>query len=264
MTSEDKLLLARIEDKARRCSENSMITNSGFLDMHERSVVYGMRLAYPDVKMLFYGAFDDAERTVAVFLPEYIDAENTEELCRYFDDNPDDDPLSVIEIEKDRFSRPLSHRDYLGALMGLGIKRETAGDIIVSESGCKMAVLEKMALFIVENMDKAGRGSLKGKIIPASQARKGTKSSGIPDSFTVSSMRLDSVIKNAFHISRSDAADAIESGVVFVNDVESTKPDRKISAGDKIVFRRKGRIIIEDCSSVSKKGRIIVEIIRFV
>lgn len=263
MTSEDKLLLAKIEDKARQCSENSMITNSGFLDMHERSVAAEMRLQYADVKMIFYGVFDGAERTVAVFLPECIQAENAEELSAYFEENPEDNPLAVISIEKDKFSPALGHRDYLGALMGLGIKRELTGDITVGENGCKMAVLDKIAPFIIENMDKAGRGTLKAEIIPASQARESTKSAGVPDSFTVSSMRLDSVVKNAFRVSRGDAANAIESGVVFVNDVECVKPDKKVAAGDKVVFRRKGRIIVEDCSAVSKKGRVIVEILRF-
>lgn len=264
MTQEDKLLIAKIEDKARLCSENSMITNSGFLDMHERSVVSEMRLQYPDIRMLFYGVFDGAERNVAVFLPEYIEAENEEELNGFFAENPDDNPLAVIELEKDKFSPALSHRDYLGALMGLGIRREMTGDIIVGENGCKMAVLEKIAPFIAENMSKAGRGTLKAKIIPLSQVGESEKVTGIPDSFTVSSMRLDSVVKNAFRVSRGDASAAIESGTVFVNDIECTKPDKKISAGDKIVFRRKGRIIVEDCSSVSKKGRIIVEITKFV
>lgn len=264
MTQEDKLLIAKIEDKARLCSENSMITSSSFLDMHERSVVSGMRLQYPDIKMIFYGVFDGAERSIAVFLPEYIEAENEEQLCRFFAENPEDNPLSVVELEKDKFSSALSHRDYLGALMGLGIRREMTGDIIVGESGCKMAVLAKIAPFIVENLDKAGRGTLKAKIIPALQVGESEKASGIPDSFTVSSMRLDSVIKNAFRVSRGDAAAAVESGIVFVNDIECTKPDKKIAAGDKVVFRRKGRIIVEDCSSVSKKGRVIVEITKFV
>ena len=133
MTADDKLLLARIEDKARQCSENSMITNSVFLDMHERSVVAEMRLQYSDVKMIFYGGFEEAERTVAVFLPEYIDAADSDELRAYFDENPADNPLSVIRLEKDKFSPALSHRDYLGALMGLGIRRETTGDITVEE-----------------------------------------------------------------------------------------------------------------------------------
>lgn len=264
MTNEEKLLIARIEDKMRLCSENSMITSSDFLDMHERSVVSQIRLRYSDVKIVFYGVFDGAERTVAVFLPEYIEAENSAELEAYFDENPDDNPLAAIRLEKDKFSPALSHRDYLGALMGLGIRREMTGDIKVDENGCELIVLTKIAPYVADNMSKAGRGTLKAEIIPASQAKSGAKASGVSDSFTVSSMRLDSVVKNAFRVSRGDAAAAIEGGAVFVNDVECEKPDKKVAAGDKIVFRRKGRIIINDCSCVSKKGRVIVEITRFV
>ncbi len=264
MTDADRLLLARLDDKARQCSENSMITNSDFLDMHSRSLAAEMRLNYPDVRMIFYGVFDGAERCVAVFLPEYIEAENTDELAAYFEENPLDNPLAVIEVEKDRFSPGLSHRDYLGALMGLGIRRELTGDINVEKSGCKMAVISKIAPFIIDNMDKAGRGTLKAKIVPVKQASDGAKPTGVEDSFTVSSMRLDSVVKNAFRVSRTEAVNAIEGGTVFVNDVECLKPDKKTGAGDKIVFRRKGRIIINECSAVSKKGRIIVEITKFV
>ena len=260
MNNEDKFLIAAVHDKERQCSENSMITNSVFLDMRERSVVATLKSEYPDAKMIFYGGFDDSERSLALFLPEYVDGND---ICGYFEQCPDADPISVVEIEKDKFSPALGHRDYLGALMGLGIKREMTGDIIVSENGCRMAVLAKIAPFVAENLSKAGRGTLKAKIIPPSEAREGTKAVGIPDSFTVSSMRLDSVVKNAFRLSRGDAADAIESGVVYVNDVECTKPDKKIAEGDKIVFRRKGRIIVDDCSSVSKKGRVIVEITKF-
>lgn len=260
MNEEDKLLLAKIRDRERQCSDNSMITNSVFLDMRERSVVASSHF---DIRMIFYGGFEDAERTTAVFLPEYIEAQDLQALFEYFDECPEADPVAIIEIEKDKFSPALSHRDYLGALMGLGIKREMTGDIIVSENGCKMAVLEKIAPFIVENLGKAGRGTLKAKIISSGEARKGAKVVGTPDSFTVSSMRLDSVVKNAFRVSRGDACAAIEAGLVFVNDLECTKPDKKIAQSDKVVFRRKGRIIVKDCSSVSKKGRIIVEITRF-
>ncbi len=263
MNSEDKILIAKIEDKMRQCSENAMITNSVFLDMHERSVVSSMRASYPDVKTVFYGGFADAERTAAVMLPDYVEANDFESLCGYFEECSESDPLAVIEVEKDKFSPSLSHRDYLGALMGLGIKREITGDIIVTENGCRIAVLESMAEFIAENLTKAGRGTLKTKIVPPHTVREEKTAAGENDSFTVSSMRLDSVVKNAFRVSRSDACAAIESGIVYVNDIECLKADRRISQGDKIVFRRKGRIIIEDCSSVSKKGRVIVNIKKF-
>lgn len=263
MNNEDKILIAKTEDKARQCSDNSMVTSTVFLDMHERSVVSGMRLPYPDVKTVFYGGFDEAERTVAVMLPEYIEANDFESLCAYFDECPENNPLMIVEVEKDKFSPALGHRDYLGALMSLGIKREVTGDIIVSEAGCKIAVLAHMADFIAENLSKAGRGSLKAKTLQPVHGGSGEKAGGEEESFTVSSMRLDSVVKNAFRISRSDACAGIESGVVFVNDVECMKADKKIGEGDKIVFRRKGRIIVRDCSSVSKKGRIIVKIEKF-
>ncbi len=264
MTAEDKILIAKYEDKVRQCRDNSMITCTAFLDMRERSVIATHLSPQSEAKTVFYGVFDDAERVAAVMLPYYIEADDFESLCSYFSENPDDNPLAVVEVEKDRFSKPLSHRDYLGALMSLGIRREMTGDIIVNENGCKIAVLAHMADYIAENLCKAGRGSLKAKVVSAPTVTETEKATGVEDSFTVSSMRLDSVVKNAFKVSRGDACKAIESGVVFVNDSECLKADKKICGGDKIVFRRKGRIIVEDCSSVSKKGRIIVIIKRFV
>lgn len=263
MNSDDKILIAKIEDKMRQCSDNSMITNSVFLDMHERSVAASVCRSFRDIKTVFYGGFTDAERTVAVMLPDYIEAEDSDSLCLYFEECPESDPLAVVEVEKDRFSPALSHRDYLGALMGLGIRREVTGDIVVTETGCRIAVLEQMAEFIAENLVKAGRGTLKTKIVPPHTVREGSSAQGVADSFTVSSMRLDSVVKNAFRVSRGDACTAIESGVVFVNDIECLKADKKIQQGDKIVFRRKGRIIVEDCSGMSKKGRVIVCVKKF-
>lgn len=263
MNAEDKILAARLEDKARLCSENSMITHTSFLDMRERSVAMALHSSFSDVKTVFYGGFDDAERTVAVMLPYFIEADSTESLHRYFTENPDDCPIKIIEIKKDKFSPALSHRDYLGALMGLGIRRDVTGDIIVNENGCKIAVLSSIAPFITENLNKAGRGTLRAEITDLSLIGNSEKASGTPESFTVSSMRVDSVVKNAFNLSRGAAAQAIEGGLVYVNDSECLKSDKKIFAGDKIVLRRKGRLIVEDCSSVSKKGRIIVKIKKF-
>lgn len=259
--SDDKLLLARMQDKARLCSDNSMITHSDFLDMHERSLVKNMNLPFSDVRRVFYGAFPDAERTLAVLLPPYIEATDTESLGEYFKSDPDLNPITVLRVKKDRFSPPLGHRDYLGALMSLGIKREMTGDIRVVEDGCFIAVLNKIAPFICENLGRAGRGSLTAAPAePSELATLEDSDSGVADSFTVSTMRLDSVVKNGFSVSRSVACDAIEHGLVFVNDCECLKSDKRISEGDKIVFRRKGRIVVTDCSGVSKKGRIIVNI----
>ena len=103
MNEKDKILLAKIRDRARQCSDNSMITNSVFLDMRERSVVASARLE-GEINMHFYGGFEDSERTVAVFLPEYFEARSLDELFDYFGECPESDPISIIEIEKDKFT----------------------------------------------------------------------------------------------------------------------------------------------------------------
>lgn len=261
---EEKLLLARIEDKARLCSDNSMLANSDFLNMHEQSLVKNMRLSYSDVRLALYSPLPDSERRIAVFLPPYIEAEDADGLAEYFESDPDSDPITVLQVKKDRFSPPLSHRDYLGALMSLGIKRETTGDIRITEDGCMLAVLNKIAPFIIENLGRAGRGTLTATSVPHSELKAlGNSDTATCASFTVSTLRLDSMVKNGFSVSRSAACDAIEHGLVFVNDCECMKADKRIGEGDKIVFRRKGRLIVTDCSAVSKKGRIIVNVKKY-
>lgn len=256
------MLVSFLEDKAAKCSDCNMITCSRFLDMHERSLAAAIKTP-PEVNRIFYGAFDGAERSLAVFFPEYTQVETYEDAVNYFNDYPDDCPVRVLEITKDKFSKPLGHRDYLGAVMGLGLSRDVTGDILVNDKGCLMAVTENMADYIADNMDKAGRGTLKTEVKLPCEVEQTKAQTGTPDSFTVSSPRLDSIVKNGFGVSRDNACSSIEHGLVFINDTECLKADKKVTEGDKITFRHKGRIIIDDCSSVSKKGRVIVKIRRF-
>lgn len=231
--------------------------------MHEKSLVNTMRLPY-GVHRIFYGGFDGAERNIALFLPEYIEATDFDSLTEFFKDSPDDCPLMILEIKKDKFSKALTHRDYLGALMGLGINRDMTGDIIVDDKGCHIAVIRSMAKYIADNMTSAGRGTLSIECLDPHNVNSLQREEGVEDSFTVSSPRLDSIVKNGFFISRDSACEAISKGLVFVNDTECLKPDRKIGEGDKITLRHKGRIIITACPGKSKKGRDIINVTRFV
>ncbi len=262
MTEEDKILISLISEKAEQCLDRQMITQTRFLDMHEKSVASGIRLP-GGVKRVFYSGFEDAERYLAVFLPGYIEADDEKSLADYFASSPDDCPVAVLEVTKDKFSKALTHRDYLGALMGLGINRDTVGDIKVGENGCHIAVIKSMAEYISRNLTSAGRGTLNIRILPPGEADSVPAAQGVPDSFTVSSPRLDSIVKNGFSVSRDAACEAITRGLVFVNDIECFKPDRKINEGDKITFRHKGRIFIESFPGKSRKGKEIVSIIRY-
>ena len=256
--NEDRILISFLEDKALQCSRNQVITCSRFLDMHERSIASFIKLP-EGVTRVFFGQDPDAERTVACYLPSYVEAADSDSLMEYFAENPEDCPIKVLDITKDRFSRPLSHRDYLGAVMGLGINRDITGDIIVSEKGCLMSVTSNMAEYICSNLSKAGRGTLTVSVAYPWEVKRERLDNGVEEFFTVSGLRLDSIVKNAFSLSRDAASEAISKGLVFVNDTECFKPDRRVTGGDKITLRHKGRVIIDDCSGVSKKGRIIVK-----
>lgn len=263
MTSDEKILVSCVAEKAEQCLDRQMITESKFLDMHEKSLVNGLKLPF-GVRRIFYGGFEDAERTVAVFLPEYIEANDYASLEEHFRTVPDDCPVALLKVSKDKFSKPLTHRDYLGALMGLGINRDMTGDIMVNDNGCHIAVMKNMAEYIVKNMNSAGRGTLTIEITSPWEAEGIEKNEGVPDSFTVSSPRLDSIVKNGFSVSRDAACEAISKGLVSLNDSECLKPDKRIAEGDKIVLRHKGRIIISSLGGKSKRGRDIVNVIRFV
>lgn len=254
---EKKILLSLIEERSIKCDELQMITSSKFLDMNEKSLVTAMK-PVPGVFRLFYGGFEEAERTVAVFLPEYTAVKSGEELKAYFEQYEEDNPLCLLKVEKDKFSKALTHRDYLGALMGLGIKRDVIGDIRVNDSGCEIACIKTMADYIKENLTKAGRGTLNIEITDFSHAQRTENEAGEEICFTVSSPRLDSIVKNAFGVSRDSACEAIDRGLVFVNDLQAAKPDKKIQDGDKIVLRHKGRFIVSSSGDMSKKGRYII------
>ncbi|MBQ6466367.1 MAG: hypothetical protein IJJ61_00280 [Clostridia bacterium] len=262
MTREDKILLSLLEEKAVKCSESGMITCSRFLNLCEKSLALSLKIP-GDVNRVFYSGFGEGERTICIFFPDYTGVSDSEGADRWFRDNPEDCPMNILAIKKDKYSKNLTHRDYLGAVTGLGISRDVIGDIIVKEDGCFMAVSRKTAGYIAENFAKAGRSTLTLEVKYPFEIEAENSPEGMPETFTVSSLRLDSTIKNGFGISRESACEAIVKGLVFVNDIQCLKPDRKLEQGDKVVLRHKGRIIITECENYSRKGRLIVKILKF-
>lgn len=243
MVKEDELLLAGIEDKIRRCLENYIVTNSTFLDMRQRTLAEARCRQHKGLRYRFYGGYEEAERTIAVFLPDYA------ELEEYH-------PLALLRITQDGY-RTLSHRDYLGALMGLGIRREMAGDILVREKSADIVIMKEMGDFLLYNFDKAGRTALKAEIVPIEEIV-------VPENRfeekrdTVASLRLDSLVAAVFSLSRGRAVEAIEGGMVFVNGLQTEKADRQIKEGDKLVLRSKGKVLLKAVGGVTKKDRISI------
>ena len=146
--------------------------------------------------------------------------------------------------------------------MGLGIRRDVTGDILVNSKGADAIVLRSIADFIEMNMTSAGRSSL-------SAAQAGISDLVIPEQHfedrnaSVASLRLDNLLSAAFGISRSRAAEAVRSGLVFVDGIEMSKPDHQLDEGARIVLRHKGKAVLSEIGRTTSKNRIHVRISRY-
>jgi len=252
----NEVLLSVTDDRYMKCADEYVITHGSFLDVFQQSDVLKRYSKVKDCNFFLYGGHSDCERKLPVFVPKHLETDCEEDLYNYFLENPDDDPVSCIHIKKDKFSS-MTHRDYLGALMGLGIKRETIGDIDVSENGAYIFTLKKIAPFICDNLISVGRGSVRAVVTEKSDY-KPVKAKIEEKTSTVSSLRLDNIVSLCYNLSRTKATEAVNSGLVFVNGVEDCKPDRKVGEGDKIVFRSKGKVVVKEIAGLTKKQRTVV------
>ena len=257
--TDDELLLAHARDLKTKSADNSMITATAFLDERQRSLISVLEKEQNKYTDTFYfGGYKDAVRTAAVFVPKFFE---TADIDMFFAENPDDCPFCLLRIDKDRFTG-LSHRDYLGALMALGVKREMLGDLLVDENGCFVPCVKSVKSFIINQLESVGRASVKAHEMPFSEiARTEAKSEEMV--CFVSSLRLDNAVSAAFSVSRTKAAEAIEKGLVFVNSVQSFKPDCKLSENCTLVLRGKGKAVLEEILGESKKGRLRIRIKKY-
>ena len=246
MLKEDEILLNYIEDKKRQCEEQYMLTSTAFLDIRQLAIAEN-ELRY--TRHLSCGGYGDAERRVIVFLPDYADTDAPL--------SEDDNPLALLRVSIPKGGKKLTHRDYLGSLLSLGIDRNVTGDILVRDDGADIVILKSIAEYLLANYSAAGHTRLSCEVLPISKLDRGSiKTEYRRD--TVASMRLDNIVSSVFPMARGKAQEAINSGIVFVNNIQCTKADRQVDCGDKIVLRGKGKAVIKECGSPTKKGRIPV------
>lgn len=250
-TAEDKLLLAKVWDKINAGIRKNIPASSCFLSPRELEMT---RFLFGQPQGLFaFGGYEEAERKMLVYLPEYLP-----EDALYGQDSP------VVCLRCDFFQGDSpSHRDFLGALMGAGIGRETLGDICVGQGRCDFFVTKQIAPYILQNFTGAGRTRVRLQAIPLSQAeipRPETRE--IRD--TVASLRLDSVIASGFRMGRSLAAQYIAAGKAAIDGLPCEKPDKPVPQGSKISVRGLGKICLRTVGAETKKGRISVVIDKYI
>ena len=248
---EDRVLLAKLWDKIQAGIRRCIIANTCFLSPREQEMARYLFGAEPGLQ--FFGGYEDAERKMLVFLPDYL-----EEDSLYGEDSP------IVCLRATFFEEDaLSHRDFLGSLMGEGIARETVGDICVGKGACDFFVTAEIALYIEQNYFSAGRTKLHLSRVPLRDAQiPEPEIKEIKD--TVASLRLDSVISSGFRIGRSLAAQYISAGKAAIDGLPCEKPDKAVSEGMKISVRGLGKIKLASVNGKTKKDRISVIIHRYV
>ena len=250
-TPEDKMLLAKLWDKLGAGMRKNCIANSAFLSPRELNLA---RYLFGAAEGLHaFGGYPDAERKMLIYLPEYLDETALTD---------EDSPIVCLRAAFYEGDTP-SHRDFLGALMGVGVSRDSVGDICVGKGSCDFFVTAQIAPFILQNFTGAGRTRLHLEPIPLSQVQiTEPETKQIKD--TLASLRLDSVISAGFRVGRSQAAQYVTSGRAAIDGLPCEKPDKAVEEGSKISVRGLGKIRLTTVNGQTKKGRISVVIDRYV
>lgn len=248
----EELLKKRMTELADKAFQQSMYTHTSFLSLAEQSLYYEMetKLSYAHGKL--YSGYGYGERKVLMFGSEALFGYEIEP------------PIVCLRIEPlaKKFSEPLTHRDYLGAILNLGMERECIGDILVEEDGAYVFCLETMADYIQKEMTRIRHTAVMAKPVMGEELDIQPKFKKI-EGF-VASFRLDTVISLGFGLSRKESAAYIQGKRVFINGKLTENNGKTLNEGDIISVRGLGKIIFSEIRGQSKKGRFSVVIQKFI
>ena len=255
---EEKILLCRILDKYNAMRNGGYMTSTGFLS--DRIGILADRLlrhvGAADDEYFFDGGYDGASRKILIFVPDYM----TKEDCKALGSSP----LRYVRTSYYK-EYVLTHRDFLGSLLGDGVSREVIGDILVNDGDKKtdIVVTEHILSHMLHSFFSVGRAKVDCTEITREELFvPEQKTETVKD--TVASLRLDGVISAALGMSRDKASAAVERGIVELNHFPCTKGEKLLSEGDAVTVRGFGKFILSQVGNLSKKGRIFIEIKRFV
>ena len=235
--TEDRLQFARALDKARASKSRAAFTD--FLNP-QRCAVFLQQFIKACTEVEAWGGYPDAERKMLGFGVDHAE---------------DKFPIVPLDITYNtRFSKQLTHRDFLGAVLGLGLDRGKIGDIRLGADGAVMYVASEVADFIAESLREVGRTSV---TVSLNRDVEVVEAAGTQKRISVASLRLDAVISTALNLSRGKAAALIDSERVFVNWVEGKKT-RELKEGDIVTVRQVGRLQVDSILGATKKERVAV------
>ncbi|SDY59796.1 RNA-binding protein [Thermoactinomyces sp. DSM 45892] len=244
---EERPFVERCFDWITSSRERSMVVITPFLDPREQFIYQSICNREVDVVSLLDGGYPVAERKRVILAPDYFS----------IDESWSD--VAFLRIESsDR--RLLEHPDVLGAVLGLGIKREMIGDIQPHNHGCDLVVAREMSDFLPLHLSAVGRKKVTVQTIARDQFFY-SEPDRITKNIIVASLRLDAIISEAFHISRSKSQLMIKGKKCKINWQLVDQSDKMVEPGDTISVRGSGRICVICVDKMTKKGRIVVRIL---
>ena len=244
MNAEEQLK-KRFEELSLR-SEKGFHTFTDFLNIDEQQTLMSTKLKY-----VTFGGYDGAERVIACFPSPWEEVSESDFPIAYVAATP----------TAGKYSEELSHRDFLGALMALGFRREMLGDILISGGAGYLICHEKMADYICESLNEVRRTPVKcerTEALPEMALPVPTEAR-----IVVASDRADALVASAFDLSRSEAQEFFAAGRVFINARSTLRPDEKFKEGDIISVRGRGRIKFLSFSGETRKGRLWADILKY-
>ncbi len=240
---ERDIMISRLGDLSKKRDEGNYCTFSPFLspDLFGDAKACG--------KSLLWGGYDEAERCVAAFLPDYMSEEDVSW------------PISLIIISPTD-GKVHSHRDYLGSLMSLGIKRQVIGDIIVDGTKAYLFCLDTIEEFILNNLTHVGGAVCKTEKAESFDILPERKFEDVGG--TAASERLDCIVALATRTSRTKASELITGGSVTVSGREITKTTHTMKQGDRFSVRGKGKFVYDGAQGTTRKGRTVIKIRKYI
>ncbi|KIL35351.1 RNA-binding protein S4 [Cohnella kolymensis] len=249
---DEKPFVDRAWEWVERAAERHETKRTDFLDPRQAYILFSLANRHPDAQVRLDGGSADAERQRAIIAPDYRNIE------------VEDMGIAVLDISSDdRRISELDHGDYLGALLGLGIKRDKIGDLHVREDGCHALIAEEIGDFLIGHMKQAHRVDVMVSMLPLSALQE-VKIKLDEQMFSVASLRLDGVASDVFRLSRTKIMAPIRAGRCRVNWKSEEDPSTLLKAGDVVSMKGFGRFKVLDVEGVSKSGRIRVRIGKFV
>ena len=253
MKDENDLLIAKVLDKKKICNSKNKITYTDFLNEKEQRVIE------KNVKLenaFFYGVNENADRKILVFYPEKL----TEELVR----KSIKSVLSGIRIilKNDQIGN-YEHKNYLSALIKIGIDRGKIGDILVDDYGADIIAFDMNKEFIIQSLSELTRFRKANiDVIPIDDIKQ--KIDRFEEStIIVSSMRIDNIVAELAGCSRTNADEYINSEKVFVNYETALKVSKTIFEGDIVTIRGKGKFRIDGLVRNTRNNRFVIKVNKY-